>query len=197
MAHQPIPEDPSDIPMDGMRYLPGRIKAARQKCDRTVSGLEKALSEAREMQAEIAAMDDTTQSALATLRCQYDRAVDLGLMESAPDAVTHLWVVPGDDKDEDEPAPGSPADAASATAASSTPEAPAAVATDSPVLDARLSEEVVVRGRRMQEILTVVGSRPDTDWASGDVADLLGVAKGDRSGRRALRSNLRSLVDRG
>ncbi|MFF3373510.1 hypothetical protein ACFYXF_11240 [Streptomyces sp. NPDC002680] len=158
--------------------------------------MEKKLSEAREMQAELDAMDEATESALSILLHQYNRAVDLGLMESAPGAATHLWVVPGDDEDEGGPAPGTPPQTLSAAGAPG-PEGPTATAADTPAPDTPVSKEVVVRGRRMQEILTVVGSRPDANWLSSDVADLLGVAKEDRSGRRAVRSNLRSLVDRG
>lgn len=73
---------------------------------------------------------------------------------------------------------------------------PDAPATPEPSADTP-SRVFLVRGEKTKQVLTLLATRPDALWTSGDVATLLGLATDDREGRRRLRGTIRNLADRG
>ncbi|MFE7606998.1 hypothetical protein [Streptomyces celluloflavus] len=175
-----------------------------QQYDKVIADFESYLREVQGKRAAVAALRDETHALHAGLRSAREHARGLGLLPPPPPPVDdRLWVVP----DEEEAAgsgcgiqegqggsvpasPRTPDDAPGLVASEpgSTPPAPEG---DAP------PDEVIVRGARMKEILSVVGSRPGDTWVSSEIADLLGVDRSDSAGRRALRANLHALAKRG
>ncbi|MCZ1018933.1 hypothetical protein [Streptomyces noursei] len=174
-----------------------------QQYDKAIAGFESSLREAQQKRAAVAALRDETHALDAGLRSAQEHARNLGLLQPSPPPVDgHLWVVPdGEDaassdheihESRGESTPASPYASHDVPdhAANEPESAPPAPVNDAPA-------EVIVRGARMKEILNVVGSRPGDTWVSSEIADLLGIDRSNRSGRRALRANLHALAERG
>ncbi|MGX1853068.1 hypothetical protein [Streptomyces sp. NPDC055299] len=174
-----------------------------QQYDKAIAGFESSLREVQQKRAAVAALRDETHALHAGLRSAQEHARNLGLLQPpSPPADSHLWVVPDEEdaassdhgihESKGESAPASPyaSHDAPGRAASEPESTSSAPANDAP-------DEVIVRGARMKEILNVVGSRPGDTWVSSEIADLLGIDRSNRSGRRALRANLHALAERG
>ncbi|MEU5545113.1 hypothetical protein AB0G85_22365 [Streptomyces sioyaensis] len=202
MASPPPLDDPPHGADNALLSIP--FDEVLQKYDKAIAGFENSLREAQQKRAAVASLRDETHALHAGLRTAQEDARKLGLLRPPPPpADSHLWVVPdeeeaaGSDHRTQERGAESPRtstrtqdDAPGHSAGEPASAAPVASDNAPP-------EEVIVRGARMKEILNVVGSRPGDTWVSSEIADLLGIDRSNRSGRRALRANLHALAERG
>ncbi|MFE7128346.1 hypothetical protein [Streptomyces sp. NPDC057617] len=167
MVQQPNPDGSTDNTLEEIGQLAPQCDILMREYEQQISELEASLREVRDKHAQVASVREETRTALASVHSVRDRAEKLGLLTFSPPGTSHLRVVPD--------APATPA----------------------PSADTPTSRVFLVRGEKTKQILTLLATRPDALWASGDVATLLGLAKDDREGRRRLRGTIRNLADRG
>ncbi|MFJ5305195.1 hypothetical protein [Streptomyces sp. NPDC088350] len=193
MAHPPTFDEKASIFINETELLHAPFDKVLRRYDELAEGLETFLHEVQQKRAAIASLRDESHTLFPALRAMQQRARELGLLQTSTDPAAHLWVA------SDEEVAPQPLDTQTPLADPADDPAPTARESAAPAspADSAVPEVVVVRGARMKEILTAVGSRPDVEWGSGDVAELLGISRSDRSGRRALRANLHALTERG
>jgi hypothetical protein len=193
MAYPPSSDETGSTFINGAEIFSIPFGEAIRGYDELIEELEASLREAQEKREAVISLRDESHSLFAALRTTQQRAHELGLVRSSPGSAAHLRAVP----EEEEHSPTTDTQASSTDRADDLASTSAEPAAPSPSPDGTVPDVVVVRGARMKEILSVVGSRPDEEWTSSDVAELLGVSRSDRSGRRALRANLHALTERG
>ncbi|MGW6390589.1 hypothetical protein ACWFR1_08785 [Streptomyces sp. NPDC055103] len=206
MAFQATEQIIPDESPDTLEDWAWKFDAALKECDTRIDELEQSLRLAKERRMRLSLGREEVWAAVTSRRSALKTAREVfAPQESTADAPTaaqqgpQLKIVLAD---------ASPPDARP----SNEPPAPEHPAAPGPHLPPRESTpvdvapstvaphdlplEVVVRGARMKQILTVMAQRPDINWGTGDVANLLGVDD-DIAARRALRENLRNLARRG
>ncbi|MCH0538736.1 hypothetical protein I3F58_04010 [Streptomyces sp. MUM 203J] len=204
VTEQVIPDDSPDA----LERWARKFDAALKECDAGIDEAEQSLRLLRERRMRLAsgreevwAAVTTARSALKTAHETFGPRQDGSGASTAGQPGPQLKIVP----------PDPPPHAASPHTDPSEPERDAAPGPHPPPQEATPADdtglpsdmqddapaEVIVRGARMKQILTVMAQRPDTNWGTGDVAELLGVSESDGAARRALRENLRNLARRG
>lgn len=197
-----IPDDAPDTLEEAVR----KYDAALGECDTAIAGLEQSLLQQRERRMRLLSGREEACTALtctqSALKIAREMFAPRQSTTSSPPALSarSLSIVPADTQ----PSGTTPSAEPSAPEGGSSagphlpPDEPGSGSTGSqPDAGRELPDEVIVRGSRMKQILTVMAQRPDTDWGTGDVATLLGITEGDIAARRALRENLRNLARRG
>jgi hypothetical protein len=160
------------------------------------ANLRASLKETEDRIAEITTVRDEAHAAINQAASVREQAERLQLFSPTPEGA-HLRVVTS----QTTPPPTGGAEApVKQPAADTTPDSPAAAAVPAQNTAAGrqfTSDEVIIRGPRLRQILDVMGSKPSINWNSEDIAAILGLSKSDTAGRHSLRQSLRALAERG
>ncbi|MEU7026540.1 hypothetical protein AB0A60_07560 [Streptomyces sp. NPDC046275] len=202
-TEQIITDDPPETPEEAIL----KYDVALADCDTDIFNLEQLLLKKREHRIRLASGREEAcaavackESALKTARELLAPQQDAAHPPPPAQSGRQLTIVPTDAQPSSATPPTDPPAPEGGTATDShiSPDGPDSGPTGSPLdVGSELPDEVIVRGARMKQILTVMAQRPDADWGTGDVAALLGVSESDIAARRALRENLRNLARRG
>ncbi|WP_146046284.1 hypothetical protein [Streptomyces cahuitamycinicus] len=149
------------------------------ECDTTIDQLSTALREVNEKRDAMVALREEARSLQGVgprLRAMRAHAQKHGIVPGQPGPQVTLRVVPSPPAPDQEPQTA----AEDSMRVTAEPESPRPA-------------EVIIRSKKQQEVLTVIASRPDLPWGSGDLAQVLGIPADPRE-RKSLRNCLRALV---
>ncbi|MFJ4011009.1 hypothetical protein [Streptomyces sp. NPDC090026] len=206
MAFQATEQIISDGPPETAEEAVRKYDVALGECDADIFNLEQLLLKKREHRVRLAS---GREEACAAVACQESALKTARELLAPQQNAAHpppaqpgrqLTIVPTDMQPPSATPPADPSAPEGDTSADShvpPPDEPGSGGTGSQPGAGGEPPEVIVRGARMKQILTVMAQRPDADWGTGDVAALLGVSESDIAARRALRENLRNLARRG